>query len=73
MSTQTVYVDATSKPREIARDARDPNEHLDEVQRVADAYRGGRGDRVVRVYAVGTGLPPWRQQPEPLYETGGES
>lgn len=69
MALQTVFVDATGKPREIARDARDPTEHRDEIQRVADAYSGGRGNTVVRVYAVGATLPPWRKQPEPLYES----
>jgi hypothetical protein len=69
MALQTVFVDATGKLREIARDARDPTEHRDEIQRVADAYSGGRGSRTVRVYAVGASMPPWRKQGDPLYES----
>jgi hypothetical protein len=70
MALQTVFVDATErKLREIARDARDPTEHRDEIQRVADTYSGGRGGRTVRVYAVGATMPPWRRQGDPLYES----
>jgi hypothetical protein len=67
MTTVFVLVPSKGRPREIARDARDPTEKVTEIERTADAY--SRGARMVRVYPDGLYVKPWRQQDEPLYET----
>jgi hypothetical protein len=67
MSTVFVLVPSKGRPREIARDARDPLENQADIERTADAY--SRGARMVRVYPDGLYVTPWRQAKEPLYET----
>jgi hypothetical protein len=59
----TVFVDASDprKPREISRDARDPQgDARREIERYADAL-SQRG-RTVRVHVVGVHVKPWRKQ-----------
>lgn len=61
----TVYVDATpgQRPWEISRDARDPQGPAQtEIENLADTFARWRPGRVVRVYAVGRYLKPWRKQ-----------
>jgi hypothetical protein len=73
----TVFVDYTnpSRPREIARDARDPFDHQPAIEQLADAYtrRQFASDpgRIVRVYASGLYVPHWRQNNNVLYESCG--
>lgn len=66
---QTVFVDFTNKarPREIARDARDPLGDVAPLERLAEAY--SRRGKTVRMYADGLYITPWRKRKhDPLYE-----
>lgn len=59
----TVFVDATDprKPREISRDARDPQgPQQKDIEHLADVF-SQRG-RTVRVHCVGQYVKPWRKQ-----------
>jgi hypothetical protein len=67
MSTVFVLVPSKGRPREIARDARDPLENQADIERTADAY--SRGARMIRVYPAGQYVTPWRLASEPLYES----
>jgi hypothetical protein len=63
MSMTTVFVDVTNprRPREIARDARDPYGPAQEsIERLADAY--SRPGKTVRVHCAGRYVLPWRKQ-----------
>lgn len=74
MAFTTVFVDASSKPpREIARDARDPLELREEIERLARIYSmNGPGfhARTVQVWADGLYVERWRKRPakDALYE-----
>jgi hypothetical protein len=72
MSMTTVFVDVTNprRPREIARDARDPTGPAQEsIERLADAY--SRPGKTVRVFCDGRYVKPWRKQGDldAAYET----
>lgn len=63
MSLTTVFVDATDprKPREIHRDARDPQgKAQQEIEHTCRIY-SQRG-KTVRVHVVGQYIKPWRKQ-----------
>jgi hypothetical protein len=67
---QTVFVDFSvkGKPREVARDARDPFDHTQAVEHLADAY--SKGGKLIRMYALGPHVKPWRERKgDPLYES----
>lgn len=74
MPMTTVFVGATDprKPREIARDARDPTgDKQKDIERLADVY-SQRG-RTVRVHVAGLYIKPWRKQAplDVVYESHG--
>lgn len=73
----TVFVDATDRrrPREIARDARNPLEQTAAIEKVADSYSSSRPDRRILVFADDRYVTPWRKrQDDPLYESiGGQA
>lgn len=63
MAFTTVIVDATDKkrPREIQRDARDPQGPAQkDLERMADNY--SRGGRTIRLYPAGQYVTPWRKR-----------
>jgi hypothetical protein len=60
-------VPSKGRPREIARDARDPLDNQADIERTADAY--SRGARMIRVYPDGLYVNGWRQISSPLYES----
>jgi hypothetical protein len=67
MTTVFVLVPSKGRPRELARDARDPQEEQTAIESLADVY--SRGARMVRVYPAGMYIKPWRQQKDPQYES----
>jgi hypothetical protein len=71
--TSAVFVDVTTRFRyEIARDARDPlGDDQAELERLCDVYSSRRPDRVVRLFAVGRYVTPWRHHADPIYESMG--